>query len=536
MEELVFLKNLADYEEYKKQKPVNAFKYRRVQFICSCCGNLSTKSFNTLAPDFLCTHCKISQAVSKPEVTTKKRQTNLKRYGVTHYNKTEESKKRHKKTNLERHGKEHFAQTDEFKKDFKRHCQETYHVDNVFQLKEIKEKSKQTTRENYGVDYYTQTEEFHKRYVNTCTEKFGVDNYMKTDEYKNKLFKKACRTYNKAVKVLSFYTKDNTDRYAKCQCIKCGKEFEIRYLLLRARFFANEDICTFCNPINRDNLISNEEKTLVNFIKSIYTGSIIENDRKILNGKEIDIYLPELNLAFEFDGLYWHNETFVENDYHLNKTEECLKYGIRLIHIFEDEWVYKRNIVKSRIKSLLNNNEHIFARKCELKEVPYDIADNFLEQNHIQGKCVSKYRYGLYYNDELVSIMTFGKSRFSDEIELLRFCNKLDTNVIGGASKLFKYFLKKNPHIKKVITFADRRWSVGNLYDKLGFIKDSITVPSYYYILHGYRHNRLEFQKHKLVKQGFDKEKSEHEIMLERKIYRIYDCGNIKYIYELINC
>lgn len=160
-------------------------------------------------------------------------------------------------------------------------------------------------------------------------------------------------------------------------------------------------------------------------------------------------------------------------------------------------------------------------------------ANCFLEANHIQGSFQSKYRYGLYYNDELVSVMTFGKSRFSDnEFELLRFCNKLYTNVIGGASKLFKYFLKDHPEITSIVSYADRCWSIGNLYEKLGFSRQSVSEPSYYYIVDGIRQNRMNFQKHKLVAEGFNQNKTEHDIMLERKIFRVYDCGTLKYVFN----
>ena len=178
-------------------------------------------------------------------------------------------------------------------------------------------------------------------------------------------------------------------------------------------------------------------------------------------------------------------------------------------------------------------NTRIFARKCKVTLLDAKTVYDFLETNHIQGSCQSKYRYGLYYNDELVSVMTFGKSRFSEnEIELLRFCNKLYTNVIGGASKLFKHFLQDHPDITNIVSYADRCWSIGNLYEKLGFSKQSVSEPSYFYIVDGIRQNRMNFQKHKLVAEGFDPNKSEHEIMLERKIYRIYDCGTIKYIFN----
>ena len=156
--------------------------------------------------------------------------------------------------------------------------------------------------------------------------------------------------------------------------------------------------------------------------------------------------------------------------------------------------------------------------------------ENFLNKNHIQGNCMSTYRYGLYYNDVLVSVMSFGKSRFNpDEYELLRFCNKKYVNVVGGASRLFSHFLNEHKEIDKIVSFADRRWSIGNLYQKLGFAISSITKPSYYYIQDQMRFNRLSFQKHRLVKEGYDPSLTEHEIMLSRKIYRIYDCGNLKY-------
>ena len=105
----------------------------------------------------------------------------------------------------------------------------------------------------------------------------------------------------------------------------------------------------------------------------------------------------------------------------------------------------------------------------------------------------------------------------------------MNTNVVGGASRLFKHFLKEHEEIQEVISFADRRWSIGNLYKKLDFTLVGHTDPAYYYIIDGIRHNRVEFQKHKLIAEGFSPDKTEHEIMLSRKIYRIYDCGNLKY-------
>lgn len=150
----------------------------------------------------------------------------------------------------------------------------------------------------------------------------------------------------------------------------------------------------------------------------------------------------------------------------------------------------------------------------------------------------SNIRYGLYYNDELVSLMTFGGLRKSlgtsakeNEYELLRFCNKINTTIVGGASKLFKHFLANN-HPEKIISYSDKRLFSGGLYEQLGFIKKEDTQPNYFYIKNGIRENRFKYRKSELVKEGFDSSKTEHQIMIERKMYRIYDCGNFKFEFK----
>jgi len=278
--------------------------------------------------------------------------------------------------------------------------------------------------------------------------------------------------------------------------------------------------------------ISKPEIDISDFISQF--ADISTNNRKILNNsKEIDILIPSKNIAFEYDGLVWHSEKFgKDKNYHLNKTKECLNNGIQLYHIFEDEWIYKREIVVSKIKNIIGITENkIFARKCIIKEITDIDTKTFLNANHLQGYCNSKYRYGLYYNDELVSVMTFGHLRKNlgskgnnNEYELLRFCNKLNTTVVGGASKLLKYFIKSiQPN--RIISYADKRWSNGNLYRKIGFKQLKDSEPGYFYVVGQHRENRFKYRKDALIKEGYDKNKTEHEIMLERGIYRIYDCG-----------
>jgi hypothetical protein len=269
---------------------------------------------------------------------------------------------------------------------------------------------------------------------------------------------------------------------------------------------------------------------------SNYSLNIETNNREILNGQELDIYIPSHKIAIEYNGLYWHSEIHKPSNYHLNKTIQCEKKGIQLIHIFEDEWLYKQDIVKSRLKNLLGLNQNrIYARKCVIKEVSSKESKEFLNKNHIQGNVNSSVRLGLYHDDTLVSLMTFGSLRKSmgsnsveNSYELYRFCNELNTSVIGGASKLLKHFINTYQP-KEIISYADRRWSKGNLYEKLGFKFVSNTPKSFSYIINNKREYRFKFRKDVLIKLGFDSKKTSHEIMLERNIFRIYDCGNKKY-------
>ena len=279
---------------------------------------------------------------------------------------------------------------------------------------------------------------------------------------------------------------------------------------------------------------SEQEEELVNFIRS--EGFLLFNrkNRKIISPYELDLYFPDKKIAIEYNGIRWHSEKFREDkNYHLMKTEMCEEKDVKLIHIFEDEWITKREIVESRLRNIFGvTPNRIYARQCDIREVSYKESKLFLDKCHIQGNCVSKYRYGLYYNNELVSIMTFGKPRKNlngrqteGTYEMLRFCNKLNTTVVGGASKLLKRFIKDiNPN--EVISYSDRRWGTGDMYKQLGFTLDHTTKPSYFYVVKGKRENRFAYRKDILVREyGCPEDMSEHEFMQSKGWYRIYDCG-----------
>lgn len=276
------------------------------------------------------------------------------------------------------------------------------------------------------------------------------------------------------------------------------------------------------------------EKQLKDYISSI-VDSVLFNNRKIIYPKELDIVIPKFNFAVEYNGNYWHCDEMerITPTYHLNKTEKCLQNNIQLLHIFEHQWndIFKRDILKSMISGKLNNNKIIYARKCKIKIIQTNIKNEFLNNNHLQGQCQSSINLGLIKDDELVALMTFGKSRFNKNVEweLLRFCNKKYYTVIGGAGKLFKYFLKN--YKGDIITYADRSYSNGNLYNILGFDHIKTNKPSYFYFKNNTLLSRYKTQKKKLSKllNNYDENLTEYENMLNSGYHRIWNCGTFVY-------
>ena len=294
--------------------------------------------------------------------------------------------------------------------------------------------------------------------------------------------------------------------------------------------------CPKCGAV-----ISESENDINQFIKNELKMKTIIKNKKIIKPYELDIYLPEKKIAFEYNGVIWHSEKFgKDKNYHLTKTESCKKQGIQLIHIFEDEWTKHKKIVKSKIKHLLGCDTDlpkVFARKCTIYEIKSKEAREFLEQNHIQGSCNSTIYLGCYYNEELIGVMSFKKeTKNSEKWELTRFATDINKRCIGVGGKLLKYFIRHyNPN--EIKSFADRRWSNGNLYEKLGFILEKILKPDYQYtngiIL---RSHKFNFRKQILLKKypnsGLTKDMTEYEMTQKLGFYRIWDCGLYKYVWK----
>jgi hypothetical protein len=311
---------------------------------------------------------------------------------------------------------------------------------------------------------------------------------------------------------------------------KCSKGHEWQ-VAIASRNYGNG--CPICKS---ERATSFPEYAIEFYLKK-YGLDVIHTYRE--KGYELDIYIPSKKIAIECNGIYWHSKN--NSSFHQNKYKECRQKGIQLLTIWEDWIRNKPEIVESIIKSKLGIIENkIGARKCEIKLVESNVCKEFLNNNHIQGFSPSAIKLGLYYNDELVSIMAFSKSRVGigkkdDGYELVRFCNKLNTNIIGAASKLLKYFIEIYKPCQ-IISYSSNDISNGNLYDVLGFEKENISPSAYWYINQNtfQRYHRFNFRKAKLKNMGYNTDKlTESQIMNELPYWKIYDSGTTRWVKKL---
>jgi transposase-like protein len=490
------------------------------------------------------------------ETKNKIKQTNLERYGSEYGFQNEDVKQKIKNTNLKKYGYEQSAKNEKVKNKILNTRIERYGSVNLFDNKEINEKRNKTNLEKYGALTPFESNEIREKIKNTVQEKYGVDNVSKIKEIRNKAENTMVKRYGHKHYISSaagkvklkevFYIKLlNSKRLLS----KVTPVFSLDEYNGISRDNRYEFKCNTCNHIFLDNLAdghiprcfncyphqgmsgtSKGEHEVYEFVKSILPENtiIIENDRSLINPLEIDIYIPDYKLAIEFNGLYWHSEKQGKDEhYHINKTNLCKEKGIDLIHIFDDEWFNKQDIVCSIIANKLKIYENTYnTSDLNIHKVPFKDAELFLDQNHIQGYTHRGFNYGLYdSNNNLISMITVIRSK--DNYEILRFCTKLNTNVVGGFQKLVNDFSKD---IKcDIITYSDLRYGYGNIYESSGFELTHTGSPNYFYT-NDYmnRDSRLKFQKHKLnnLLESFDPTLTEWQNMQSNEYDRVWDCGN----------
>jgi len=457
-------------------------------------------------------------------------------YGVDYYPQTDEFKEKSKKTSMENWGKPNPMQSDTVKNKQRDSLEKNLGVRNPMQSKLIQDEVKQTTLEKYGVDYFFQSEVFKDSSVKTLNEKYGVDHYSETDEFKkNSTRTQRLNYYPIFIEKLSikritpmfnqeFYIECQHDEKKEYKCNRCNNTF------ISTQTKVQNVYCPSCIN-NRSQAESDIREWLIS--ENGYL-EILSNQRFRFEGRtmELDLYIPSKNIGIEYHGLYWHSDTHKDKNYHLDKYNFFKKQDITVIQIFENEWKYNKEVVKSIIlsKLALTKRKH-YARKCVIKNIENDEYREFCNNNHIQGYGMAKVKIGLYSNNELVQVLSFSKSRFNKHYdwENVRSCTKTNNIVIGGFSKMFKYFRKN--YKGSIITYVDVRYFNGNSYEKVGFELLRHSNPNYFYFYNksDILESRQKYQKHKLESklEIFDPNRTEIQNMSDNGYSRIFDAGNL---------
>lgn len=474
--------------------------------------------------------------------------TNQERYGSISPFSNKDVVEKGKKTKLRKYGNEYYNNRDKCRQT----CLSIYGVDNPFKSEMIKEKSKQTMKQKYGVEFTTQSPELQKKIRKSNQERYGVDYFVTKPEVKRKMIESTKQRYDNIRPIRKKIIQENLT--AETLAKKFGvvpatinflanHELNISHTESIQGLYIYDDSAEkiFEEYFSRNIYHSKQETEICDYLKTIYDGEILINDRKVLNGDELDLYIPEKNVAVEVDGVYWHCEVHKPKNYHLDKTIRCENKGIRLIHIYESDWRDKKNICKSILSSAIGvYSKRYYARNLKLSIVDNDVAKLFYNQNHLQG-LEGRIDVSLALLDEnsnIIQCCSFVMKNFhSGETELIRMATKLNCQVVGGFSKLVSHFVKEH-NVDNLVSYINRAWFNGKGYYSSGFQFVHNNPISYYVVYHETLVHKSKFRKQalkKMFEQGklryYNENDTEEEIEHKNNLYRFYDCGTIKVKY-----
>ena len=506
-------------------------KTHKVVAACDVCGTVKEgRQCDILKnPRYTCRACCLKEQIinlASEKVKDKRRQTMMDRFGVSCVALIPGVQTKIKASNLRKYGVEHISQSKDFQAKKVISNLKNFGVEYFVQTAAFKEKSKDTCIERYGVNNAMQSPVIQRRYKDNLMEYYGVDNLFKSEEIKDKIKKTNLKKYG-VEHVAS--NKQVHDKIIATNILRYGfpNPTQNREIYLKA-------VATLERRYGKSSLFSffgKTQKEITNWLNSL--GFNFKSDRLVLNGFELDMYDKSINFALEYNGLYWHSDAAPKpksNSYHYHKYKTCKDKGIRLITIFEDEWLFRNSQVRNFIKSALGKNSSILmGRKCTVAMIDNAEARKYIDMWHIQGSTKTiQIAAALKYDNEIVGVMSFGRHPRDNKVTVLdRLCFRDDTTVLGGASKLFSFLLKQS-NITSITSWSDNRWSAGNIYTKLGFKLVKELKPDYSYF-NNHNGTRVSKQSQQKRNTGCPANITEKEWCKSKGFYRIWDCGKIRW-------
>ena len=372
----------------------------------------------------------------------------------------------------------------------KRTCKEKYGAENVMRLDEFKDKLKRSFKDKYGADSPFRIPEIKKKRDETMKAKYGDSSYFRSKMPTETVSLLRCR--EKYGEYLDAHEKRTEEQIAKD--LNCSQSL-VQKVTLDYGFL--DKVIT--NPQS-----SSKEKEIRELLDG-WGVDYVTNDRSVLDGKEIDLYVPSKKIGIEFNGDYWHSSLFQNKDYHFEKSKLAESKGVRLIHIYEYEWNSMRGKIEQLLRIALGvAGKKIYARQCEVREITNDEAKPLNEAVHLQGHRPAQVTYGLYYGGELVQLMSFSRTHYNRNLkgenswEIIRGCPGSNNIVVGGVSRLFSHFVEEyDPD--EVFSYCDFNKFDGKSYEAIGMKFVGYTGPDKTYLIDGvaYKRNPSKYKEYK---------------------------------------
>lgn len=444
-----------------------------------------------------------------------------------------EARAKYAATSLLKYGTEHPMQNPNVKQKLKDSFRSTFGVDHPLHLQQFKDKQRQTNNARYGVDYQSQHSDYVSKARSTSLKNYGTLHPHQSPVIQDRLRNTSLQKYGVPHFTQQHFSQSTTSTLNNPSAlIKLHHDDQLSLTQI-AEILSVSDV-TVGNYLTMHGIpiirhpSSSAEVEIAKLLSQKFV--IIRNDRKLIAPYELDIVIPEKKLAVEYCGLYWHSEIKKSASYHHKKLLECQKIGYRLITIFEHEWLENRPLVENKILNILgyySNVKKIYARKCEIVKISQESKKKFFSDNHIQGDGPSSINYGLRYNDKIVAVM--GLIEKKDHFVLNRYATSC--NVPGGFTRLLSVF-DKLYNRPTIVTFADLRWSNGELYTNSGFILDKTLPPDYYWVKSGKVYHKFNFRHATGLKKlpNYDPNLSEAQNMRKHGYYKLWDCGKLRFI------
>ena len=543
---LKLLKEL--YSDFKVSELIYLFKNKdnleNLHIFCKICGSKNKFIDNSVGYTVYCSKKCCDSDIDFKRQTIEKTKQSVDENGLNPYKKgaikanitkfkigedgltsIQRGVKKQKQTKKKKYNDENYNN----RKKSKETCSLKYGVDNPRKCANYIDKRNKHDLEKYGVPYFTNRE----KATNTMLTKIDSQGLNGYQQNANKIKKHFLNTIGVSQHMLMHLNhKEDINDYSFRKLFISGGKFDVDkccdyFNAQRSWVYAKKKEFNILEPTKQKQELLQFE--IYKFLRDIYNDIILFNSRQIISPLELDIYIPKKKLAIEFNGIYWHSINIgMDKNYHQNKSKMCKEKGIRLIHIYEDEWndEHKREIIKDIVKHALNIpvlENKIFARKCIIKEIQNDEYNAFCNKYHIQGTKQAQIKLGLFYNNKLVQIASFNKSRYDKryEWEWIRGCPASNNNVIGGTSKLFKYFVRKYSP-KSVLCYADFNKFDGKGYKECGFNFDTITIPDKFY---------FDIKNNKRVNRNPNKYREYKELVKNNKFLLLYGAGNLKFVW-----